>query len=63
MPLTLVAGATFTTPDAFAARAKQLQLPDRDTDNGWRSVLVDGVVLEDLRYAYIRGKKGGAEKV
>lgn len=56
--LTRIAGETFSTPDAFATKAKQTQVPDRDTDNGWRSVLVDGTVLEDLRYSYIKGKKG-----
>eukprot|EP00983_Pelagomonas_calceolata_P079081 1154524-Pelagomonas_calceolata.AAC.2 len=58
MPLT---GATFDTPDAFSLRAKQLQLPDRESDNGWRSVLVDGVVLEDVRYSYLKGKRETAK--
>uniref|UniRef100_A0A7S3QN35 RAMA domain-containing protein n=1 Tax=Dunaliella tertiolecta TaxID=3047 RepID=A0A7S3QN35_DUNTE len=54
-------GATFDTPDAFSLRAKQLQLPDRESDNGWRSVLVDGVVLEDVRYSYLKGKRETAK--
>jgi len=48
-------GETFDSPDAFSSKAKQQ--PDRDTDNGWRSVLVGNVVLEDVRYAYLKGKR------
>ncbi|KAF5836781.1 hypothetical protein DUNSADRAFT_5408 [Dunaliella salina] len=54
-------GSTYDSPDAFSLRAKQLQLPDRESDNGWRSVLVDGVVLEDVRYAYLKGKRDSAK--
>jgi hypothetical protein len=48
----LSAGTTFNTPSAFSVHVKRLITPNKQGDDGWHSVYVDGVLLNSLRQQY-----------
>lgn len=46
------AGQSFEAPSAFSVFVKRLQTPGKQGDDGWRSVQVEGVPLEEWRHRY-----------
>ena len=51
----------FDAPSAFSVHVKRFQTPSKLGDDGWRSVHVDGVTLEEWRHRYQeRADAGGA---
>jgi hypothetical protein len=46
------AGTTFNTPSAFSVHVKRLITPNKQGDDGWHSVYVDGVLLNAVRQQY-----------
>jgi hypothetical protein len=48
----LPAGTTFNTPSAFSVHVKRLITPNKQGDDGWHSVYVDGVLLNAVRQQY-----------
>ena len=45
-------GSTFNTPSAFSVHVKRLVTPNKQGDDGWHSVYVDGVLLNAVRQQY-----------
>ncbi len=50
--LTLLADKRFNSPSAFSVHVKRLQTPNKQGDDGWKSVFVGGMALDEYRKRY-----------
>lgn len=46
------AGTTFNTPSAFSVHVKRIITPNKQGDDGWHSVYINGVLLNAVRQQY-----------
>ena len=51
--MVIAAGKQFNSPTAFSMHCKRLQAPQKQGDDGWKSVLYEGTQLDVFRRKYL----------